>query len=197
MGLIAYLRSFTREEQISEVKCDPGGGYNISPKHYSAPGDDGHPLEGDAVACVPTQRTGGYAAIGYIDPKNEQKAEPGGKRIYSRNTAGAQMAEVWLKNSGEIIIQNAAGSFTISPDGDISASNGEGSILLAQDGTVNINGVEIDPDGNVDIPAAAELTAPNAIVEQSLKIGATQAETIGHTHISSSPGSPSGPFPPA
>lgn len=52
-----------------------------------------------------------------------------------RNKSGGQY--VWLKNNGEI-----------------EESNGAGFIRLGANGTVNINGMTIDPNGNVDTPAA-------------------------------------------
>lgn len=197
MGLISYVLSIVKREKSTDVKSDPGGNYNHNAAHYSAPGDDSLPLAGDAAVNVPTQRTGGFASVGYIDPNNLKSAGPGEKRSYSRNADGEQMAEAYLKDDGTIVIQNDKGIFVITSSGAISGVNEEGSFELNQGGTFIINGVTIDKDGNINVPAAAILTAPQAKVSASLKIGVTEAETIGHTHTSTTPGSPTGPFPTA
>jgi len=168
MGFIANLLSFARKGKISESKVDPGGGYNQTARHFSVPGDDSVPLPNDIVALIETPRNGIIEAVGYIDPNNQQKTQAGGKRIYARDPeTGQQIAEVWIMNDGTISGSNANGSFTLDLTGDFV-----------------VNGVVIDTDGNI--------TAIDA--DDSLTIDG--GELNGHTHISASPGSPSGPFPP-
>ena len=175
MGFIANLISFARKGLISQAKVDPGGTYTQEAVHFDSPGDDSYPLPGDKVALIRTERSGVLDAVGYIDPKNKQKAKPGGKRIYSRDAAGNQVAEIWLMNDGTISGSNANGSFTLDVAGDFV-----------------INGVIIDTDGN--IITTGKITAPEIEAENSLIIN--NGELNGHTHISANPGSPSGPFPP-
>jgi len=145
MGRIANLLSFIRTTRnganVSDVKVDPGGGYNVTVEHYSAPGDDSHPLTTDYVHINSNERSGGENAIGYLDPLNAGVAQPGDKRIYARDAdTGLTVVSWWLKNDGSAILANALGS-----------------IELLADGSVNINGVIIDSSGNMIIPASLVL----------------------------------------
>lgn len=135
MAKIAQLLSFARATRngipVSDVKCDPGGGANVTAEHASAPGDDSHPLPGDYVAIGAASGTGRETAVGYYDPKNAGVAQAGEKRIYARTPDGAVSVEVWLKKSGECLITNGAGTFILEPGG-----------------TFDLNGFRITPDGN-------------------------------------------------
>lgn len=185
MGRIAKLLSFVRltrnNAKVSDVKVDPGGGANITAEHFSAPGDDSHPLPGDYVALNTNSGTGREDAIGYVDPLNEPKALPGDKRIYARDENGVLIVEIWLKNTGEATIFNANGSVTLSPSGSIKCANSSGSFELQAGGDFVVNGVTIDTNGNVTIPNSLTLAGK---------------EIAGHDHAinsgSSAPG-PTGP----
>jgi len=106
MGFIARVLSFLRvtrnDAEISDVKIDTGGGANKTVEHFSSPGDDSYPLKTDYVVTTGIQKSGGQAAVGYIDPINEPVAEEGEKRIYSRDSLGAIKAAILLKNDGSI-----------------------------------------------------------------------------------------------
>jgi len=108
MGFIAFLLSFTRstsnDTPVSDVKVDRGGGSNITAEHFSSAGDDSHPLPKDSVVVVQIDGTGNGVVVGYLDPKNSQKAEKGEKRLYSRDENGDEKAEVWLKKNGEVVL---------------------------------------------------------------------------------------------
>ena len=123
MGLIAIVQSFVRvvrnEAKISDVQVDPGGGANLTAEHFSAPGDDSHPIPGDYVTISKVGGTGRMVVTGYLDPLNDPVATVGEKRIYSRDGAGDIVAEVWLKVDGEITILNANGQVTLKPDGAV------------------------------------------------------------------------------
>ena len=186
MGRIATILSFVRAvangAKVSDVKVDPGGGAIITAQHFSAPGDDSHPLTTDYVATLDVERTGSEAAVGYVDPLNTPKALEGDKRIYARDPSdGSVIVEVWLKNDGTALTANDNGSFELSPDGSIKGSNDNGSFELQAGGNFVVNGVTIDINGNVTVPT-------------SLMLGGK--EIAGHTHAitggSSAPG-PTGP----
>lgn len=161
MGRIAKLLSFFRvtrnTAKISDVKVDPGGGPNITAEHFSASGDDAHPLPGDYVALNTDSGSGRESAIGYLDPLNEPKALPGDKRIYARDEDGTLISEIWLKNTGEALISNDNGSVTLSPDGSIKGANANGSFELQAGGDFLVNSVKIDINGNVTIPTSLTL----------------------------------------
>jgi len=166
MGRVAKLLSFVRVDRngakISDVKGDPGGGANVTAEHYAAPGDDSVPLAGDYFATVDGPGTGREQAVGYLDPTNSPKAQPGDKRIYARDPGtGGVVAELWLKNTGDVVCSNASGSFELQPGG-----------------TIVLNGVTIDPSGNI---AATSVSAPS--------VQANGKELAGHTHpVTTAPG---------
>ena len=185
MGRIGKVLSFlglTREgANVRDVKTDPGGGINATSEHFADPGDDSHPLPGDYAATVSIMRRGISVAVGYVDPKNDNKAAAGEKRIYSRDAGGAMIAEIWLKNDGSVICDNGAGSFELQASGDFV-----------------VNGVTIDTGGNIIAPADVTVTGT---VEADTLIGTTSVQGLGkelaiHTHPilsgSSQPG-PTGP----
>lgn len=120
--LLSFVRGTKNDAKISEVKLNPGGGPNVTAEHFSAPGDDAHPLPGDYVAQIKIQRSGGAAVVGYLDPKSDQKAQAGDKRTYARDTDGNSVAELWLKNDGAIVLENANGSVSIAADGSITVN---------------------------------------------------------------------------
>lgn len=130
--LLAFTKTLRNGAKVSDVKVDSGGGPNVTAEHFSSPGDDSQPLTSDYVITVPTQKSGGMAAVGYLDPKSDQKANAGDKRIYSRNATGVAMVELWLKNDGSAVLTNALGS-----------------IQLLANGSIDLNGVVIDPSGSI------------------------------------------------
>lgn len=144
MGWVGVIKEFTRivrgTANTSDVKVDRGGGDIRTPQHFGAPGDDAVPLPGDYVAAVAQTGSGRDSVVGYIDPKNEQKSEPGDRRIYARNSDGDSVVECWLKNDGTAILSNDAGS-----------------IELLANGNINLNSVIIKPDGAVIIPDSLTL----------------------------------------
>lgn len=144
MGLIGRLLSFARAvrngAQVSDVKTDPGGGPNITAEHFSAPGDDSHPLPGDYCATLRLEQAGRGASVGYVDPINEPKAAAGEKRIYARDSEGAVVVDLWLKSDGTIRAENAAGYFELQPGGDVVAN---GAKLTADGDVVTSDGVSL------------------------------------------------------
>jgi len=152
MGLISKILSFSRTTRtngakVSDVKTNPGGGANLTLEHFSAPGDDSHPLPGDYVASQKTPGSGRGAAVGYIDPKNTPLATAGEKRIYSRDSNGDVKSSVWLKSDGTIIAETGLVSLTLNSDGTAALTNGTGTAQMLADGSVDINGLVISPAG--------------------------------------------------
>lgn len=177
--LLSFVRSLAHGAKVSDVKVNPGGGANVTAQHFSDAGDDSNPLPGDYVATMPVQRTGSEVAVGYLDPKNEQKSQGGEKRIYARDPAdGTAVVELWLKNDGTALISNAGASVEVKLDGSIKGANSSGSFELEAGGNFVVNGVTIDTSGNVTIPA-------------SLTLGGK--EIAGHDHDISGGSSAPGP----
>ena len=176
---ISKLLSFTRivrnDAQISDVKIDPGGGPNITAEDFRPAGDDAHPLTSDYALASATQRSGGQAITGYVDPINEPKAQPGDTRIYGRESEnGTEVNQVWLKNDGSVLVSNENGSVLLRPDGgsiittpestfdaaadgSIAGANGNGSFELQAGGDFVVNGVTIAANGDVTVPSSLTL----------------------------------------
>ncbi len=178
MGRLAKLLSFTRvvrnDANFTEVKIDPDGGSNITAEHFSAPGDDSYPLITDIVITSQNKRTGGESVIGYIDVKNAGVAAEGDKRIYARDSSGAVVCDIWLKNSGII---------DVTTNGDVNVSAG-GAVNIVSSGDTNINGVIIDTNGNMIVP-------------DSLKVAGAEVKQHTHTQGPDSAGDaqvPTGPL---
>lgn len=193
MGLIGRILSFVRAQrngaQISDVKTDPGGGPNVTAEHFAPAGDDAHPLPGDYVYGAPSPQRGRYAAVGYVDPANLSKAQPGEKRLYARDGDGQQVGEVWLKADGTIVSENANGRTTLAADGSFEAQNGSGSVTLAANGSIlgqNAAGsFELQAGGNfvvngVTITPAGQITTPTGLVTPSAVVNGVEVD--GHNH---------------
>lgn len=176
MGLIGRVLSFIHTSrngaQVSDTKLDPGGGPNITAAHFAPPGDDSYPLTTDYVCTTPLPQNGRQAAVGYVDPLNTPQTQPGEKRIYARDAAGAVIVDIWLKTTGEAAMANAAGSVTLRADGSILGQNAAGSFELQVGGNFVVNGVIIAPDGSITAPAA--ISAPSMM--------ANGKELAAHTH---------------
>jgi len=171
MGLIAKILSFTRAmrkegSNVSIVKVDPGGGANLSPIHGSVPGIDAHPLPSDYALLVTTQRSGVHATAAYFDPLTQQQALAGEIRSHGRDNNALMVNQVWLKNDGEVLIENSNGNvtlapdgtttinnasatFTVSPSGSILGTNGSGQFELQSNGDFVVNGVTITTAGDI------------------------------------------------
>jgi hypothetical protein len=204
MGVVAKILSITRVLRngayITDVKSDPGGGANVTAEHFSSPGDDSHPLNSDYAALGVAMGTGRRSALGYVDPINEPQSEEGDKRIYSRSPETAlHVAHVWLKKDATIEASNENGSifllpdggsivttqgcsFSINSDGSIVGSNGSGSFELNVGGSFVVNGVEIDPDGNI--------TTPGTLNADSITSDDQNITLSTHTHNSGTTPSP-------
>lgn len=176
MGRIARLLSFARVMRrgavISDAKCDPGGGANVTAEHFAPPGDDSHPLPGDYVALIAASGNGRETAAGYLDTINAPVASPGEKRMYARDGGGASVVSLWLKADGSALL-----------------SNGGGYIELKASGDVHINGAVIDTAGNITSPA--DITCENLTANVSSR--AAGKELAGHIHTSGGGGDDTGP----
>lgn len=162
MGRLAKVLSFIRGAGgKSDTKCDPGGGAIRQAQHAQPPGDDSHPLPGDYAVLVELPQSGRFAAVGYVDPQNEQTAGPGERRIYARAADGARIVALWLKADGSASLSNASGFFT-----------------LREDGAVDINGLVIDPSGKATSPVGFD--GPSMVADGK--------ELAGHTHPGVEPG---------
>lgn len=154
--LLSFVRVVRQDVNISEVTIDTGGDVNHTADHFAPSGDDSHPLETDYVLATDIPQSGTKVVINYLDSINEPKTGEGEKRIYARDpSTGETVNEVWLKNNGDVLL-----------------SNDNGSILLQADGTVNINGVIINPSGDIDTPGS--ISAPSMVVNS--------IELATHTH---------------
>lgn len=105
MGRIAKLVSFLRRTTpagaiIDEAEVDAGGNAKHTAQHFSAPGDDSQPMDGDFAATNDSGGAGEKQIVGWHDPKTPRKSGKGGKRIYSRSAPGVVAAEFWMEPDG-------------------------------------------------------------------------------------------------
>lgn len=181
MGLIAkvidFVRSSRNDAKVSDVKTDPGGGAVQTNEHFQPPGVDAHPLPSDFVLLVSIQGAGRYSAAGYLDPLNEQTAQAGEHRTYARAEDGTQVAQIWLKNDGTILINNDAVTHTISPDGTARTENDAGYFELQPSGTVEANGATIPTNG--DVITASGISLDNHVHPQAADSAGNAQEDTG------------------
>ncbi len=107
MGLIAkIIDSFTNNGE-SSAKVELYKNDNANARIFNPPGVDSRPLDGDFCFTEDSEDTeGGKDVLGFIDPKNEPVAEKGEFRAYSRNAAGEIQAEIYVKKTGLIELEN-------------------------------------------------------------------------------------------
>ena len=200
--VLSFVRTFRNDANISDVTVDPGGGANLTCENVTPAGDDANPLLTDFAVVVSIQRTGGKVVVGYLDPINLQKSQPGDKRIFARDSgSGADVVELWLQNDGTATLSNSSGSVVLKPDGSfisdsggatiendstglIKGDNGAGFFQLLPSGDFDANGFVIGPGGNASGPAnisASSLSAPS--------VSAAGKELAGHDHpVTTAPG---------
>jgi hypothetical protein len=112
MGDTGTVLRFERDGAKADSIVDTGGSNSRTAEHFEGAGDDSQPLAGDAAALQPGAGTGDKQALGYSDPVEGNKvAEPGEKRMYSRNpTTGSAVAAVYCKADGTIMIESLNGA---------------------------------------------------------------------------------------
>lgn len=207
MGLIALLKSFTLTERngakVADAKVDLGGGAMATAESYTSAGDDSQPLPGDYVITMGIMREGKRVAVGYLDIASAQKAGPGEKRAYSRDSGGSEKAELWLKSDGTAVLSNENGQVELAADGGILAENGGVSLELAADGTIDahnqvgslvlqpagncvINNVIIDPSGNITTPGAVTGSTLAATSGGSMTMGGGTVNGMEELTVNSS-----------
>lgn len=188
MGLISKVLSYVRiadrnGAKVSDVKHDPGGGANQTGEHFQGANEDSVPLPGDYLLTVNVQRTGGEVVIGFLDPKQQQTAEPGEHRQYARDAAGSEVVQLYLKKDGTAILSNATASTELKPSGEVNTQNASGFYTLLASGVVDINGFTIGTDGAATSPVS--VTSPSVV--------AAGKELAGHDHAINSGSSAPGP----
>ncbi len=100
---VGIVRATEQDEDGPLTKVDIGGDDLLLAEHFADSGDDSAPLPDDSAALAESPETGGLQVTGYHDA-TQRKAQPGEKRIYSRNAAGVVVAEVWLHADGAVDI---------------------------------------------------------------------------------------------
>jgi hypothetical protein len=180
MGALATILSTEAAEregvQTVECKCDLGGAQNVTAKLCLPSGFDARPLPGDSIALLETQTSGGFVGVGFVDPKTERLAADGEQRIYARDAGGATAASVWVKADGTVMVEAT---------GAVEVRNGQGAMKLDASGMIDLNGVKIDPTGNVTAPGTVavtgEVSGASIAASTSLKIGVLEVATHIHT----------------
>ena len=92
------------------LTCEGEFGHKIQALLYNPSGDFSVPLPNDYVTLIEMQGTGNYIALGNLN--NITNVNNGEKKLYSRNSAGAVKASIYLKND-KIIVVNEGTDFGI------------------------------------------------------------------------------------
>lgn len=154
MGMIAkileVLSASKNGVKSFEAKSDKGGGDIVTGTIFQTPNTDSQPLKGDWVALLQLPQAGRTAAVGAVDPLNQQRAAPGEHIAYARDPeSGEIVAEVHVENDGSVTVTNADGSAKLNADGSYIIQNANGSAQLSANGDFIVNGVTIDTNGNI------------------------------------------------
>lgn len=141
--VLSVERADDEGAHVTNVIVDLGGGANCTAEFFPSPGDDSPPCKGDMV----TLGEGGdgansLAVVGANDARNPGKAEGGEIRKYARDPDGAVVSELWLKGDGTLELTGIKCGWKFVGN---------------TDGSFEINGVVIDPSGNIKAPG--EVTA--------------------------------------
>lgn len=187
MGRIGIINSFRRTEKlgmsIGEATVEIGGDERITAQLFESPGGNSVPKIGDWVHVASQPGTGRWSIVGWIDPKNKQKAQDGDQRSYARDSNGNVVVESWLKNDGSGVMANNFGTIELTPHGAGIISNDFGIIELKENGEINLNGIIIKANGEMIVPT--KITAPSVSV--------SGREINNHTHNILSGSSAPGP----
>lgn len=158
-GVQAFVRALRNDAHQTDVQYDAGEG-PVTGQHFADVGDDSFPHPDDSFVVVPVQQSGRRVPVGWNDNKNPKKSTVCEKRIYGRDANGDQVNELWLRNNGDIELRNDLLDIIGLADGSANIFNDSGFIVLEPDGTVDLNGVRIDPAGNIVLPSGADITIP-------------------------------------
>lgn len=127
MGRIGFVLSVSSDteggEDIPICKVDMGGKDIRAVPLFNASGVDARPRAGDYVSLMAHPGGSGYAAVAFADPGNTSKAGPGEVRFVARDSNGADIAEVYLKTDGSILIENGSGSIELAADGRVTIND--------------------------------------------------------------------------
>lgn len=159
MGLsrvVQFLRSVRDSLQVPEVQVAPTSeSIPVTAEHYAPPGVDAVPMEGDTAVTAPGTGSGRWVVMGYMDTANAGTAGPGEFRIYSRNGDGEIVASIWLKSSGDVVVN---GALTVDGDGNMVIGSDADSLALSSkvDLFVDafVNAVPVAQDGGAAIQEA-------------------------------------------
>lgn len=168
--------SFPGDDYILEYEIKPGCEGDI---HFSQRCMDGW------------KQTGGIATnpVARFHNKQDAKFIPGIRSLVNaianfanngiriRDTSGNRY--VWIKNDNTLVVKNGAATTTYGYDDSVSTANATGHMNLLGNGNVDINGVVIDVNGNIQMPSGSSLVDGNGIPLQSHRHNETGTITQG------------------
>jgi hypothetical protein len=163
MGRIGKVLSWTVKALTGDVRHDVGGGSVHNSQLFSDSGTDAPPMAEDYVYAGETQSRNRSAVVGSVDGKNASEADPGERRTYARDTAGAVVVTLHMK-----------------ADGSARLFNGNGYIELKANGEVEANGAKITTGGDVVTAAGVSLDGHKHVAGSEL-IGNQGSPVTGKT----------------
>jgi hypothetical protein len=160
----------------AEIQVDLGGGDLADADVFGPAGEDSPPLPDDDALLVKLDgETETLAAVAYADA-TARTAEPGERRLYARDSSGAQVAEVYMQGDGTVTVTGATGS----------------TVEIAADGSISISGASVAFQTGIDLGAhfAALHTAIKAWSPAPNDGGAALKTLLGVSYIGQVPPGP-------
>ena len=106
-------------EDIARVKVDLGGNDVRWAPLYGPPGNASKPVAGDYVALVGHPGGSGVTAVAFAAGDIETQSENGEQYIEGRDSDGAPVSVIHMKNDGTIRMENDNGYIELAPNGQV------------------------------------------------------------------------------
>jgi hypothetical protein len=141
-AFIAKLSGSGLDAQVAAVEEFKGDERKL--QIFGPVNEDSAPPNDMKTINIPLGRGRGFlVSVAYHNEKIAPVALPGERRLYSTNEAGDEVqAEVFLKQDGEILLNNALGLIRIEPDGGVVLGNSNGFLSISAAGAFFIGGTD-------------------------------------------------------
>ena len=144
MGRIGRLIKTEIDKYILQT-VETHYGQNQLCDQYGPSGEDAPPIKDDRVLLVKVEGSGRFVSAGVLT--QSQDAEPGDKKMYSRDSdSGDVKAYIWLKNDGSIEIESKD-KISIKAGADVELDAGSNNVTFK--GAVKVTGVSFEAGGTV------------------------------------------------
>lgn len=102
---------------------------------------------GDTSKLTFPIKVGDKAAVHFSERNPHQNTDTTTHGLYScYAVAGLSAGEVDPEN---VVLKNDTSIIKLAPDGTVTVENGTASVVVQPDGNINMNGLQVTPDGNI------------------------------------------------